>query len=168
MVTDASASGSRNDRAGHPHAGSRKGRVADVLARLLTGCCSPEEQKSSDADRAFPTRPHRNDLDRVASLRAEYRDVGEAGVLAPARRDLLVAKRRTRDRCPEQARGHFPIHERAAFLPVSVAAGRTSPFSWDRRSSRSRSLTPGAATNQQSRPRPGAAGGVPLQECRPR
>jgi hypothetical protein len=33
----------------------------------------------------------RNDLDRVATLRAEYRDVGEAGVLTLSRSDLLVA-----------------------------------------------------------------------------
>ena len=32
-----------------------------------------------------------NDLDRVATLRAEYRDVGKAGVFALARSDLLVA-----------------------------------------------------------------------------
>src|ERR1035437_9591215 len=38
----------------------------------------------------------RNDLDRVEALRAEYRDHGEAGVLAPVPRDLLVAKSEAR------------------------------------------------------------------------
>lgn len=33
----------------------------------------------------------RNDLDRVAALRAEYRDLGEAGVLAQGLSALLVA-----------------------------------------------------------------------------
>src|SRR5450759_5137929 len=34
----------------------------------------------------------RNELDRVAALRAEYRDRGEAGVLAQGPSDLLVAR----------------------------------------------------------------------------
>jgi hypothetical protein len=32
-----------------------------------------------------------NDLDHVATLRTEYRDIGEAGVLALAHSDLLFA-----------------------------------------------------------------------------
>jgi hypothetical protein len=38
----------------------------------------------------------RNDLDRVATLRAEYRDDAEAGVLARFGSDLLVARSEAR------------------------------------------------------------------------
>ena len=40
---------------------------------------------------ALASLPPWNDLDRVATLRAEYRDIGEAGVLTLSRSDLLVA-----------------------------------------------------------------------------
>jgi hypothetical protein len=40
---------------------------------------------------ALASLPPRNELDRVAALRAEYRDRGEAGVLAQGPSDLLVA-----------------------------------------------------------------------------
>jgi hypothetical protein len=71
-----------------------------------------------------------NDLDRVATLRAEYRDIGEAGVLALARSDLLFARRSTarqdlkrpasgriRDRRSQRGRGARCATPRHVFVP---------------------------------------------------
>jgi hypothetical protein len=66
----------------HPIGRSARGLTTGSRGLL---CCSPTAPLS-------PTLILRNYLDPATTLRCEYRDIGEAGVLAPARCDLLVAK----------------------------------------------------------------------------
>jgi hypothetical protein len=102
----------------------------------------------------------RNDLDRVATLRAEYRDDAEAGVLARVGSDLLVATGRARRLLAkfrwagkrEAESGHFDSAADLAAMPLgrcSLATAASTSLPAEAATSSGRCSSGEAATFRQ-------------------